>query len=185
MAHWMTLPVAATLAIGGTGLGVFLGQSAVAEIDPVYFSSPPSGSRFHADLSPNPGTRDWSNQSLPDARQVSFYDCVGCRTYPEEYRPTTDPEFEAYVASYAMAEPDVIIDDVDREIAAMTRRAAIEAEFETVARYTDYPVAADAEREDAALAYATPDYAPPEPVATGEKGCTGATQCAGAPTPGI
>lgn len=185
MAHWMTLPVAATLAIGGTGLGVFLGQTAVAEIDPVYFSSPSSGSRFHADLSPNPGSRDWSNRPLPEVQQASFHDCVGCRTYPEEYRPTTDPDFEAYVASYAMAEPEMIIDDVDREIAAMTRHAAIDAEFETVARYTDYPVDAEAEREQAALAYATPSYTPPEPVAAAEKSCTGATQCAGAPTPGI
>jgi hypothetical protein len=50
MARAVTLPLIGTLALTGIGVGIQLGYSAIAEIDPIYYSQPET--RFHADLSP-------------------------------------------------------------------------------------------------------------------------------------
>jgi len=57
------------LAVAGAALGLYLGSSAISEINPAYYSTPSSGSRFHADLVPNPLDRD-SGQPLPELAQV-------------------------------------------------------------------------------------------------------------------
>jgi hypothetical protein len=50
MAHPLTVPTIGVLALAGAGLGLYLGNSAISEINPLYFTDPPS--RFHADLTP-------------------------------------------------------------------------------------------------------------------------------------
>lgn len=163
MANLVTLPAVAAMAIAGTGLGLYLGKSAISEIDPVYFNSPLSASRFHADLVPSTG----SFEAAPMPQDASLAQglgsgCVGCRTYPEEYFPIHDPAVDPYVQPYAQAsiEPAAdIIEDVDREIQAVARRAEVE-------RYVHFRVAA--EERPANLAQAEPEETPQPDCAEGQ-----------------
>ena len=65
MAHPVALPAMAALSIAGAAIGVQLGRSAIAEINPLYFSAPQQG-RFFADLAPKSyrlGTSTWSDST--------------------------------------------------------------------------------------------------------------------------
>lgn len=187
MAHPITLPTVAALALAGMGLGVYLGKSAIAEINPAHFSAF-SGSSFYSDLVPNPPDRDAASE-LRDASFTADYamKCVGCRTYREDNAPVFaaeledyepyEAEFADYDAAYVAPAAD-IIEDVDREIAEVARRAA----RESVARYAHFPVS---KREQSArIVMASSETAPkPEPARADD--CTSNSSCAGAPTPGI
>jgi hypothetical protein len=91
-----TLPVLAGLSILGAALGVNLGRSAVAEINPAYYQEPEE--HFHADLVPY-RSPDWAQAQAAGyqaAQQpVVIGDlgsgCIGCRDYPVEYYPKHDP----------------------------------------------------------------------------------------------
>lgn len=146
VAHPMTVQTVMALAVAGSALGLYLGKSAIGEINPAYFSTPLPGSRFHADMVPNQPDRNrgWG----ADIEQASFqpapvYSCIGCRTYPEEYVPVPDPAIEGYAVTYADYDPVPaveIIEDVEREIEAVAARAA---DVQQVVRYAHYPVSAD------------------------------------------
>jgi hypothetical protein len=172
MARSFTLPTAAALALAGTGLGIYLGKSAIAEINPAYFGSVYSETRFHADLVPN--RPDWD--SVPSLfRDASLetglgVGCFGCRSYLGEYRD--DPVVDVSYASYE-ADADAIIEKVDREIARLARVI----EEPDIERYAHFPVSYD--EQAVRLAKAEPEEA--EPAAD----CTIETQCEGDPTPGI
>lgn len=170
----------AVLALAGTGLGLHLGKSAIDEINPAYFSTPMPGSRFHADLVPNSPDRN-SAPGLRDAAFSSAYavECVGCRTYPEEYVPVPDISVQAFADDYAAEDISYavdIIEDVDREIAEVARRAA----RETVARYAHFPVSSEEKPEE--FAYAADDHKE-QAEETGD--CDLEASCASGAAPGI
>lgn len=65
MAYPVALPAMAALSIAGAAIGFQLGRSAIAEINPVYFSTP-QPARFFADLAPKAyrlGTSAWSEST--------------------------------------------------------------------------------------------------------------------------
>lgn len=150
-----TLPIMAGLSIVGAALGVTLGRSAIAEIDPAYFADPEVP--FHADLAPY-RSPDWAQVQAAEYRQVTSAEglgtgCVGCGDYPIEYVPRPDPA----VASYGWAAAAEPLEEVTYE--APER----DPEMERVQLYASYPVSAEeaqqeepapAAEEEEALAYA-------------------------------
>lgn len=178
MPNPFTLPTMAALALAGTGLGLYLGKSAIAEINPAYFGTPYSEARFHSDLVPNRPNWDSAPPTLQNADLTLGYGtgCVNCRTYPEEYVPVHDDDVDALYADAADT-PDRILDEAELEIAEIARRA----ELASIERYTHYPIS-DEERP-ARLARAEP---PSEPAAgEASSDCSIESQCEGEPTPGI
>jgi hypothetical protein len=138
MAVSTTLPILAGLSLLGSALGVHLGRSAVAEIAPV--SAEPK-TAFHSDLVPNRSRR--GAQPLAAPSEVAITSCVGCRTYPEEYRPVHDPAVDGYEdgwaasASYSPAPA--------YEEAAVPAEAPADPEREAIVRYASYQVAGEPE----------------------------------------
>jgi hypothetical protein len=100
MAHSMTLPIIGVIALAGVGAGMHLGHSAIAEINPIYFSAPPS--RFHGDLVPHRPTGSAPELVLAQADDSNALGtgCVGCRSYPEEYIPIRDASIEDPASVY-------------------------------------------------------------------------------------
>jgi hypothetical protein len=83
MAYPVTLPAMAALSIAGAALGVQLGRSAIAEVNPLYFNAPHQA-RFFADLAPkgyrmDSGTSSESSDSWSNELNVSGRDpCLDC-----------------------------------------------------------------------------------------------------------
>ena len=112
MAHPLTLPTVGLLALAGIGAGIHLGHSAIAEINPMYYSQP--ATRFHADLSANRPIDSTPPALLAQANDPALgTGCIGCRTFPEEYYPIHEASLDRYssglaanadVSSPAMAE---------------------------------------------------------------------------------
>jgi hypothetical protein len=149
-----TLPTLAGLALLGTAFGVHLGQGAVSEIDPFWFTKPDSGT-FYADMTPN--RPDWSApQPLRASQDVPIVECVGCLTkrddatlwagaYPGEetvsageevYRPAAAPRAGASDAAYVV---QAAAPDPERErVVRYTRYAVTEAEAAAEAQAEDY-----------------------------------------------
>lgn len=149
-----TLPTLAGLALLGTAFGVHLGQGAIAEIDPFWFTKPDSGT-FYADMAAN--RPDWSApQPLQATEEVPIVECIGCLTkrddatlwagaYPgdepvyageEVYRPAAAARAEAQEPAYVVhaAQPDP-----ERErVVRYTRYAITEAEAAAEAAGEDY-----------------------------------------------
>lgn len=106
MSHPLTLPTIGLLTLAGIGAGVHLGHSAIAEINPLYFSEPET--RFHADLSANPPSDSAPPPLLAQARDPALgTGCIGCRTYPEEYFPVHEASLGRYSSGYA-ANADIV-----------------------------------------------------------------------------
>ena len=91
MAYPVALPAMAALSIAGAAIGVQLGRSAIAEINPVYFSTPQSA-RFFADLTPKAyrlGSSAWSESTdywfneLNVSGRSACLDCSGNFVEPE------------------------------------------------------------------------------------------------------
>ncbi len=100
MAHAMTIPIVGALTLVGVGAGIHLGNAAIGEINPMYFSEPET--RFHADLSPYRPSDSPRRIVLAKAGDPALgTGCVGCRTYPEEYYPTQDPAVEPFARTYS------------------------------------------------------------------------------------
>jgi hypothetical protein len=145
-----TLPIVAGLSILGAALGVNLGRSAIAEINPAYYSEPEES--FHADLVPN-RSPDWaqvqaaeyqaSQQAVPIQGLGSG--CIGCADYPVEYVPQHDPAVEDYAYAapaspvYAAAPPVRVV---------IVEETAPDPDRERVQRYASYPVAAPEPSEE-------------------------------------
>lgn len=164
------LSTLAGLVLAGTATGVYLGKSAIAQIDPVYFSTPFSGSRFHGDLVPSSPSQD----APPTAQVAGLFEglgdgCVGCRTYPVEYAPVHDPSVDW---------PSLAPETLESELVEHETNSP---ERETIERYAYYQVdAADEPRP--ILRQAAMEEDPEEGAATD---CALANQCEGDPTPGI
>jgi hypothetical protein len=140
-----SLPIMAGLAVAGAVGGVVLGHSAVSEIDPAYYSSPPT--RFHADQAAN-RSGDWAQVQVQDYEKAGLADglgqgCYGCRAGRVEYHaaPAVTTYGEAWVSEAVLA--------VD-EAPAVPAEAVVEApdpELERVQLYASYPVSAEEEAE--------------------------------------
>ncbi len=155
MSRSLKLPTMAILVLAGTGLGVHLGKASIAEINPAYFSEPPT--RFYADLSPYQrhgytGLRPPTGTSMVALGE----DCVGCRTYPEEYYPIHDPAVDGYGASDLEAHEAVSLAEQQSNKEPTPRDAALVL----IERYASFPVSAEeAEaRASADVGYGAADY---------------------------
>src|SRR5688572_17930437 len=98
MPHPLTLPAVAGLALLGSGAGIWLGNSAISEINPVYYSE--AEDRFHADLAPY-RSPDWAQVQVTEYQDAGLITglgggCIGCRAWPEEYAPRADPAFDGF-----------------------------------------------------------------------------------------
>ncbi|HEX2764186.1 MAG TPA: hypothetical protein VHM92_10160 [Allosphingosinicella sp.] len=150
-----TLPIVAALSIIGSALGVSLGRSAIAEIDPAYFSDPEVP--FHADLVANRGT-DWAQVQALEYQQASVAEglgtgCVGCRAYPAEYFPQHEPAVDYYAAdvtpSTSASEPEKrVADEQDADRASIVRYASYRVS-------ADEPAGDELEEEEAPVYAAT------------------------------
>lgn len=105
MPNPLTLATLAVLTAAGSVTGLYLGHSAIAEINPAFYDEPET--RFHADLVPNPPGFDAppvtraGYVSPAEYGQAFGRGCVGCLTYPEEYRPVHDSSVDEYRPRYA------------------------------------------------------------------------------------
>ena len=149
MAHILTWPALAGLAIVGAAGGITLGRSAVAEINPAYFSDPDSD--FHADLVPNrtpANGADWGQVQQADYASAATAQglgsgCVGCREYPVEYVPVPDPSLAWMNDGW---QPGLRAEDyaeAEAEAAAPYAEAAPDPRMERIQRYSTYRVRAD------------------------------------------
>lgn len=152
MTHPLTLPALAILSVVGAGVGIQLGRSAIAEINPVHFAEE-APSLFHADLVPyRRSTTDGpqqlaANAPLPSSPTIA---CFGCGIMAPEYHPS-EPTYLAPAESPR---------------ARRGRRDSAEQPLEEtsvqlppdIARYAHYRVSGD----ESELAYAEPPAQPAE-----------------------
>jgi hypothetical protein len=157
-----TLPIMAGLAILGAALGVNIGRSAVAEINPAYFSDPDDS--FHSDLVPY-RSPDWAQVQAAEYRAAQQpvlvgdlgSGCIGCRDYPVEYVPRHEAAVDGYQDGYSasVAQPAQIY---------IVETPAADPARERVQLYASYPVTSG---EQAAQA-TQPGEAPAEDAAAEE-----------------
>lgn len=156
MPHPFTISTLAALAVAGSVGGVYLGRSAIAEINPAYYNEPET--RFHADLVPNPPGFD-----APPVHEAGYLSpsetyaalgsgCVNCRAYPEDLYPVHDSSVDEYQPGYAE-----MIEAPAPQPAAYTPDPQEEAEraadLATIQLYAGDPAAAEEEGgESAAMA---------------------------------
>lgn len=155
MAAPVSLTTIAALALAGVGTGLYLGKSAVAEIDPSYFSSPYEGSsKFYADLVPGGAKFDPQPAQLQDASFAGGLGsgCVLCpkaeEIYaysPDGYAAEGEDAFIGY-ASYVEFPAEDVVTDAEDAVEEAARLAAIR----TVERYAHFPVSAEEEAADLA-----------------------------------
>ena len=136
-----TLPMVAGLSILGAALGITFGRSAVAEINPAYFSE--AEDDFHADLVPN-GSPDWAQVQQTEYRAAQQpvmvgelgSGCIGCRDYPVAYVPRHDPAVDLYSGGYeaSEAQPAQIV---------IVETPAPDPAREQIQRYSSYPVSSE------------------------------------------
>ena len=153
MPNSLVLPLIAGLSIAGAAVGVQLGHSAIAEIDPSLFSEPEES--FHAGLAPYQSP-DWARVQQAEYAQPEVVAqpevppaCIGCVTWPielgpqpsvvapREYRVAAEPSGRVRYARTEMVS-SVVIDDVPGPAR------------ERIARYSSYPVSSDDEPAEAA-----------------------------------
>ena len=154
-----TLPIVAGLSILGAAAGVNLGRSAIADINPAYFTEPET--RFHADLVPY-RSPDWAQVQAAEYRAAQQPvlvtglggGCIGCRDYPVEYYPRHDPAVDGYEDGYAASAPQ------PAQVVIVETPAADPAR-EQVQRYASYQVSSD---EKPAQVAEAPVEQPAEPT---------------------
>ncbi|HYW17394.1 MAG TPA: hypothetical protein VE891_14740 [Allosphingosinicella sp.] len=160
-----TLPVMAGLSIFGAALGITLGKSAVAEINPAYFNE--AADDFHADLVPY-RSPDWAQVHQAEYRAAQQpvlvgelgAGCVGCRTYPTEYVPQHDPAVDGYAEGGTLRAPEPTY--VERE--GVETAAAPDPDRERILRYASYPVSAEERPVEVAEAAEAPVEAAAAPT---------------------
>ena len=157
MTRPMMLGTIAMLSIAGSALGVYLGKGAIAEIDPVYFSSPPP-SRFFADLTPAGYNPDTPDRAHPDDFWASELNVSG---RPECF------DCGNFVATAALSEPWVYVSEPPEE---MHEPVAIDASVPVrpparvqIERYAYFPVTIEEARE---AAEREQEYASRDPART-------------------
>ena len=146
-----TLPVMAGLSILGAALGITLGKSAVAEINPAYFNE--AEDDFHADLVPNRSS-DWGQVHQAEYRAAQQpvivgelgSGCVGCRTYPVEYIPQHDPAVDRHVEGGLIRAPEPTY------VEGVETAPAPDPDRERIVRYASYPVSSEEKPVEVAAA---------------------------------
>ena len=154
-----TLPIMAGLSILGAALGVTLGKSAIAEINPLYFNE--AEDDFHADLVPS-RSPDWARIHQTEYRAAQQpvivgelgSGCVGCRTYPVEYVPRHDPAVDLYAEGELPRAPEPMV-------AAAVQAPAPDPALERIQAYASYPVSGEEKPVEVAEA---PAGEPAEPT---------------------
>jgi hypothetical protein len=129
----LSLSLIGGLAAAGVGAGLYLGQAAIAEIDPIYFQDPPT--RFHADLSPARAGDSAPRPLLASAAEAPVASCVGCRTYPEELYPIHSASLGRYASDYAEADRPAVTAEAEIEPAPDPERLRLTRDIERVATY--------------------------------------------------
>jgi hypothetical protein len=155
MAHQIMLPTTAFLSLVGAGLGIYLGNGAVGEINPAHFKKESVASKFYADMVPN-RPRDWGSVQLAELSaaemgQALGKGCIGCRTYPEEYYPVHEASLgkpQMGWAEVTEAQPAVA------EVVVHRGSAEPPSEPNSVERYAHFQVSADEQRVQPQLAMA-------------------------------
>jgi hypothetical protein len=146
VAHHLMLPAAA-LSLLGAGLGVYLGNGAIGEINPAYFQSDERPSRFYADMTPSP-PRNWAAVQASELRAAEqglplHPACIGCRTYPVDYFPVHEASLGKPRIGWAAAEAPT--PTLEAEPAMMEAAP----ELASTERYAHFPVEAEEEPETA------------------------------------
>ncbi len=144
MANPLMLPTAAMLSLVGAALGVFLGNGAINEINPVHYQTEEPRSRFHADLTPQ-GYRDWASVQVAEFRAAESgtdlgSGCVGCRTYPEEYVPVHEASLGKAHTAWAEVTEEAVSEPLVQPAVEVRDD---EADLEQVEAYAHFPVTAD------------------------------------------
>ena len=136
----------AALSVAGSVGGVYLGRAAVSEINPLYYSKPET--RFHADLVPYRPS-EAAGYRAGDLTQANLDQalgrgCINCLTYPEEVVLVHRGRADKYLPGGAeiAAEP----------VAAVATEQESSPEFAALAPYTNFPIAAEAERAETQVA---------------------------------
>jgi hypothetical protein len=153
-----TLPIMAGLSILGAALGVTLGKSAIAEINPLYFNE--AEDDFHADLVPY-RSPDWAQVHQAEYRAAQQpvivgelgSGCIGCRTYPVEYVPRHDPAVDYYADGELLRAPEPTQVVVAEASAPDPARDRIQA-------YASYPVSSEERPAEAVEAPVEEEAAP-------------------------
>lgn len=140
-----TMPIVAGLALIGSALGVSLGRSAIAEINPAYFRDPEVA--FHSDLVPY-RSPDWAQVQALEYQQAGAADglgsgCVGCRAFPAEYVPRHEPAVDGYQDGW-VTPPRA--SSAPTEVVLAEEEAAPDPERASVLRYASYRVSDDERR---------------------------------------
>jgi hypothetical protein len=136
-----TLPIVAGLSILGAALGITLGKSAVAEINPAYFNE--AEDEFHADLVPY-RSPDWAQVHQAEYRAAQQpvvvgelgTGCIGCRTYPVEYVPRHDPAVDLPADGELLRAPE------PTQVIYAAAPVA-DPDRERIQRYASYPVSSE------------------------------------------
>ncbi|HYE29503.1 MAG TPA: hypothetical protein VEA61_14885 [Allosphingosinicella sp.] len=138
-----TLPIMAGLSILAAAVGISLGRSAIAEINPAYFSDPEES--FHSDLVPY-RSPDWAQVHAAEYRAAQQpvlvgdlgSGCIGCRDYPVEYVPVHDPAVEGYHPEpYAASVPQ------PAQVVIVETPAAADPDRDRIQLYSSYPVSGE------------------------------------------
>jgi hypothetical protein len=136
MAQVWTVSTLAALTLVGAGAGVYLGQGAIADINPLYFSMP-GGTKSYAALTPHNSQDVYHAAAARTDDGAGLGDgCVACRTYPEEYLPRRDAEIDAYLEGGEEPEPELfaaVAQGAQYAEAPNTERVMIET-------YSRYPI---------------------------------------------
>jgi hypothetical protein len=157
MARAVDFSILGGLALIGAGAGVHLGWSAIGEINPLYFSKIETAS-FHGDLAPN-RTYDPGAQvpAFEQSDTPAVGSCVGCRTYPVDYRPISDPAIERIYAPEKERPTSPPIELAAYEPEPPDQTARRKADLERVELYSRAPVSV----EEAAVAILSVEAAEP------------------------
>jgi hypothetical protein len=150
MARAVDLSILGALTLIGAGTGLHLGWSAIAEINPVHFSSAEGASAFHGDLVPN---RSWdSAPSMGPERADALAlgsGCIGCRTYPVDYRPVPDPAIEQVYARSEEPSGSVPVQLAAYQEEAPEEASRRRADLERVELYSRAPIEVQEEQVEA------------------------------------
>ncbi len=139
MPNLITLSIGTAVAFSAAAGGVYMGRSAIAEIDPAYFT--PVEEFRAAYPAYASGAGDYSSPytagAQPGYEDGAEWKCFNCSAYlrSEKGMPTAAP-----TAAYfePPSKVDAILDQIDRDIAEAEHRA-----MQTIERYAYYPLSAE------------------------------------------
>ena len=137
MAHPLIYPALAVTAVLGSSLGVYLGRSAIAEINPIYYSE--RQTRFHADLVPYRSFEAAPQVLTAKETEVALGSgCIGCRADTAAAYPIYEASAGKYQSGYASSSEPVEVAAYDAEPSADLQQR--QAELSRIERYASYPV---------------------------------------------